>query len=90
MGGLVQAAVAGTAPKFIVPLLNRTALFCFQIMLCNPCCLVGYTIVSWRFFNERIYEEEIYLLNFFGEDYLDYQRRVPTGLPFITGYRGQL
>ncbi|KAK7486044.1 hypothetical protein BaRGS_00022653 [Batillaria attramentaria] len=61
-----------------------------QIMLCNPFCLVGYAVVSWRFFNERIYEEEIYLLNFFGEDYLDYQRRVPTGLPFISGYRGVL
>ncbi|KAK7093402.1 protein-S-isoprenylcysteine O-methyltransferase-like [Littorina saxatilis] len=61
-----------------------------QIMLCNPCCLIGYTIVSWRFFNERIYEEEIYLLNFFGEDYLEYQRRVPTGLPFIQGYRWQV
>uniref|UniRef100_A0A0B6ZTA6 Protein-S-isoprenylcysteine O-methyltransferase n=1 Tax=Arion vulgaris TaxID=1028688 RepID=A0A0B6ZTA6_9EUPU len=58
-----------------------------QIMLCNPICLVAYTIVSWRFFNERIFEEEICLLNFFGEQYLDYQKRVPTGLPFIYGYR---
>jgi protein-S-isoprenylcysteine O-methyltransferase len=58
-----------------------------QIILCNPLCLVAYAIVSWKFFNERIYEEEIALLNFFGEDYLDYQRRVPTGLPFIYGYR---
>ncbi|XP_059168388.1 protein-S-isoprenylcysteine O-methyltransferase-like [Physella acuta] len=57
-----------------------------QIMLCNPICLIGYTIVSWKFFNERIHEEEIYLLNFFGEDYLDYQKRVPTGIPFIYGY----
>ncbi|KAH9495083.1 hypothetical protein Btru_018117 [Bulinus truncatus] len=61
-----------------------------QIMLCNPICLIGYTIVSWRFFNERIAEEEIYLLNFFGEDYLDYQKRVPTGIPFIRGYRQYL
>ncbi|XP_005099274.1 protein-S-isoprenylcysteine O-methyltransferase [Aplysia californica] len=58
-----------------------------QIMLCNPLCLVAYALVSWKFFNERIYDEEICLLNFFGEDYLDYQRRVPTGLPFIYGYR---
>ncbi|CAL1532891.1 unnamed protein product [Lymnaea stagnalis] len=58
-----------------------------QIMLCNPICLIGYTVVSWRFFNERIRDEEIYLLNFFGEDYLDYQRRVPTGIPFVHGYR---
>ncbi|KAH3817929.1 protein-S-isoprenylcysteine O-methyltransferase-like [Dreissena polymorpha] len=59
-----------------------------QIILCNPVCLIGYTIVSWRFFNERIYEEEIALLNFFGEDYLDYQRRVGTGIPFIKGFDG--
>ncbi|XP_045163951.2 protein-S-isoprenylcysteine O-methyltransferase-like [Mercenaria mercenaria] len=58
-----------------------------QIILCNPLCLVGYTIVSWRFFRERIFEEEIYLLNFFGEDYVEYQKRVGTGLPFIQGYR---
>ncbi|KAK3581794.1 hypothetical protein CHS0354_025998 [Potamilus streckersoni] len=61
-----------------------------QILLCNPICLVGYTMASWRFFKERVQEEEIYLLNFFGEDYVDYQRRVGTGLPFINGYRGQV
>nr|XP_011452880.2 protein-S-isoprenylcysteine O-methyltransferase [Crassostrea gigas] len=59
-----------------------------QLILCNPFCLIAYTIVSWRFFRERIYEEEIYLLNFFGEDYLDYQKSVGTGLPFIVGYTG--
>ncbi|RUS88860.1 hypothetical protein EGW08_003405 [Elysia chlorotica] len=58
-----------------------------QVMLCNPICLVTYTVVSWKFFNERIYDEEICLLNFFGEDYLDYQRKVPTGIPFVYGYR---
>lgn len=62
--------------------------FLFQLILCNPFCLIAYTIVSWRFFRERIYEEEIYLLNFFGEDYLDYQKSVRTGLPFIVGYTG--
>ena len=35
-------------------------------------------------------EEEITLLNFFGEDYLLYQKHVPTGLPFIYGYQGFL
>ncbi|XP_033764371.1 protein-S-isoprenylcysteine O-methyltransferase-like [Pecten maximus] len=61
-----------------------------QLILFNPVCLVGYTIVSWKFFKERIYEEEIYLLNFFGEHYLDYQKKVGTGLPFISGYRGEM
>ncbi|KAJ8319916.1 hypothetical protein KUTeg_001503 [Tegillarca granosa] len=60
-----------------------------QLILCNPFCLIAYTIVSWRFFRERVYEEEIYLLNFFGEDYLEYQKSVGTGLPFITGYKGE-
>ncbi|XP_052082349.1 protein-S-isoprenylcysteine O-methyltransferase-like [Mytilus californianus] len=59
-----------------------------QLILCNPLCLVAYTVVSWKFFNERIQEEEIYLLNFFGEDYVDYKKNVRTGLPFITGYQG--
>lgn len=63
-------------------------LYFLQLMLCNPFCLIAYSIVSWRFFRERIYEEEIYLLNFFGEDYLDYQKTVRTGLPFIEGYTG--
>jgi len=61
-----------------------------QIVLCNPLCLCGYIVASWNFFNERIMEEEIILLNFFGEDYLRYQKTVPTGLPFITGFRVEL
>ena len=61
-------------------------IFLFQIILCNPLCLVAYTIVSWRFFNERVFEEEITLLNFFGEEYVNYQKKVGTGLPFINGY----
>ncbi|XP_028663250.1 protein-S-isoprenylcysteine O-methyltransferase [Erpetoichthys calabaricus] len=56
-----------------------------QVLLCNPVCLIGYTLVSWRFFRERIEEEEMTLVHFFGQDYLDYKRRVPTGLPFISG-----
>ncbi|XP_048873027.1 protein-S-isoprenylcysteine O-methyltransferase isoform X2 [Brienomyrus brachyistius] len=60
-----------------------------QVMLCNPVCLLGYTLASWRFFRERIEEEEISLIHFFGEDYLDYKRKVPTGLPFIPGIRVQ-
>ncbi|KPP73382.1 protein-S-isoprenylcysteine O-methyltransferase-like [Scleropages formosus] len=58
-----------------------------QVVLCNPVCLLAYTVASWRFFRERVEEEEISLILFFGEDYLDYKRRVPTGLPFIPGFR---
>ena len=49
--------------------------------------MVAYAMASWKFFHERIETEEITLLHFFGDDYVAYQRRVGTGLPFITGYR---
>jgi len=58
-----------------------------QMILCNMICMVGYAIVAWRFFDLRIFDEEMFLINFFGIDYIEYQRRVPVGLPFITGYR---
>ncbi|XP_053546370.1 protein-S-isoprenylcysteine O-methyltransferase [Bombina bombina] len=58
-----------------------------QVLLCNPVCLVGYTLASWRFFRERVEEEEYSLINFFGEQYLEYKKNVPTGLPFIKGVK---
>ncbi|CAG2182503.1 unnamed protein product, partial [Oppiella nova] len=61
-----------------------------DIILMNPICCVGYAVMSWIFFRDRIYHEEITLLNFFGDEYLKYKQRVGTGLPFITGYRFQL
>ncbi|CRK91988.1 CLUMA_CG005568, isoform A [Clunio marinus] len=57
-----------------------------QIILTNPFCFIIYIIASWLFFKERVYMEEIALLNFFGEEYLRYQQTTKTGLPFITGY----
>nr|CAG4648854.1 EOG090X0CFU [Polyphemus pediculus] len=57
-----------------------------QFVLCNPLCTVAYTLASWRFFHERVHEEEMTLLHFFGEQYRAYQLRVPTGLPFIRGH----
>jgi len=58
-----------------------------QIILSNPFCVIFYAIISWKFFNDRIYVEEITLINFFGKQYFDYQKRVPTGIPFIKGYQ---
>lgn len=58
-----------------------------QIVLVNPMCAIAYTLASWSFFNERIHFEEMTLVNFFGEKYLDYQKRVGTGLPFIKGFQ---
>lgn len=57
-----------------------------QVLLCNPICFVGYIAASWMFFSERIYHEEINLINFFGEEYVHYKQHVGTGIPFIKGY----
>ncbi|XP_028309006.1 protein-S-isoprenylcysteine O-methyltransferase [Gouania willdenowi] len=58
-----------------------------QVVLCNPVCIMGYTIATWQFFRERIEEEELFLIHFFAEDYVEYKKKVPTGLPFISGIR---
>lgn len=57
-----------------------------QLILLNPICLISYTIVTWHFFNQRILHEEIALLNFFGKEYMNYQKKVTTGIPFVSGY----
>ena len=56
-----------------------------QVLLCNPLCAVAYTLASWRFFEERIRDEEYHLVQFFGEKYINYIQTVPTRLPFIYG-----
>lgn len=58
-----------------------------QLILQNPFCLLAYTVTSWKFFHDRVLIEEITLLNFFGEAYVEYQKKVGTGLPFISGYK---
>lgn len=66
---------------------NASPFCCFiQILVVNPICIIGYTIVSWSFFNQRVFYEEITLLNFFGNTYYNYQQTTGTGLPFIKGY----
>ncbi|KAI5635192.1 isoprenylcysteine carboxyl methyltransferase (ICMT) family domain-containing protein [Phthorimaea operculella] len=56
-----------------------------QVTLLNPVCIVLYTLASWTFFRERVFAEELTLLAFFGEQYVQYQKQVGTGLPFIKG-----
>ncbi|XP_065218484.1 protein-S-isoprenylcysteine O-methyltransferase [Planococcus citri] len=56
-----------------------------QIVLVNPICIVVYAVASWTFFNGRIIVEEESLINFFGEEYINYKSKVPSGLPFIKG-----
>lgn len=57
-----------------------------QILLCNPVCLLGYTVASWFFFKERIEDEEENLIMFFGQDYIEYKEKIGTGIPFNYGY----
>jgi protein-S-isoprenylcysteine O-methyltransferase len=56
-----------------------------QVFLGNPICSVGYFVVTWRFFRERIRVEEEYLVDFFGNAYSEYRRAVPfSGVPFVS------
>ena len=49
----------------------------------NPICIIAYFIVLFKFFKDRILIEEPYLITFFGQDYIDYKRKVPILIPFI-------
>jgi protein-S-isoprenylcysteine O-methyltransferase len=53
-----------------------------QLVLGNWVCLVMYALVLWRFFSVRIRKEEVLLVKFFGNDYVEYRKRVGTLLPF--------
>lgn len=57
-----------------------------QILLANPICTVLYAITTWKFFKSRIMFEEFYLLKFFGKQYSNYQKKTPSGIPFVKGY----
>ncbi|KAI1854957.1 hypothetical protein JX265_002595 [Neoarthrinium moseri] len=54
-----------------------------QLVLGNPICFVGYLVVLWKFFSQRIRAEEAYMIRFFGEDYNEYKKHVSTMIPFI-------
>eukprot|EP01132_Coremiostelium_polycephalum_P007676 gene7676-9444_t len=54
-----------------------------QIVLLNPICFVAYIYASYSFFSDRIEVEEEYLIDFFGNDYKQYRKKVWSGIPFI-------
>lgn len=58
-----------------------------QLVLGNFVSFAAYFFVSWKFFEGRIPGEEEALVRFFGVKYIDYARRVPCGLPFISRLR---
>lgn len=55
-----------------------------QLILCNPLCIIAYAIVSWKFFDGRIPFEENTLVKFYGNEYREYARKTPIGIPFIS------
>ncbi|KAI0979690.1 hypothetical protein GJ496_007903 [Pomphorhynchus laevis] len=55
-----------------------------QLILSVPICTITHSLVTLKFFSERINYEESILINTFGNDYIKYMRCVRwTGVPFI-------
>ena len=54
-----------------------------QIVLFNPINLFAWAYASWRFFSVRIKDEEETLIEFFGQNYIDYRKRTYIGIPGI-------
>lgn len=52
-----------------------------QILLQNPICTVLFTLISCSFFKDRILFEEATLIEFFGQEYETYRRRVGLWMP---------
>ncbi|KAL2144574.1 hypothetical protein VTI28DRAFT_8893 [Corynascus sepedonium] len=54
-----------------------------QMVMGNVLSFVGYAVVLWRFFSSRIRVEEGYLVGFFGHEYVEYRKKVPTRILFV-------
>lgn len=54
-----------------------------QLLLGNVVSTFAFVIVLGRFFSARIKGEERHLVRFFEDDYVQYRKRVGTGLPFL-------
>ncbi|KUI65555.1 Protein-S-isoprenylcysteine O-methyltransferase [Cytospora mali] len=54
-----------------------------QLAMGNLVCFVAYAAVLWRFFSTRIMHEELFLVKFFGEEYVDYRKKTGTKIPFV-------
>ena len=55
-----------------------------QLLLCNPICCVFYTYASWKFFAQRIPYEEDLLVEFYGNEYIEYAHKTIIGIPFVS------
>lgn len=55
-----------------------------QLAMGNALCLAAYAAVLWRFFSSRIRHEEVFLVKFFGDEYVNYRKQVGTKIPFVS------
>jgi len=53
-------------------------------LLANPVSAVIFAGAAWYFFKDRIEYEEKYLIDMFGEQYIEYKKNVPVRIPFIN------
>lgn len=54
-----------------------------QLVMGNWVCLVGYIVALHKFFAPRVVKEEKFLVEFFGEEYVNYRKRTRVGIPFV-------
>lgn len=54
-----------------------------QLAMGNVLCFFAYAAVLWKFFSTRIKHEEVFLVKFFGEEYVDYRKKTGTKIPFV-------
>jgi len=55
-----------------------------QILLVNPLCTVAFAFAAHRFFHNRIPVEEKLLMEFFPDEYPNFRKSTPIGIPFIN------
>ena len=55
-------------------------------MLVNPISILGFIYASYLFFNDRIPMEEELLVEFFGDEYIEYALKTPILMPGISSY----
>ena len=70
---------------FIPPSPFLTRPFCrWQVILCNPICVLLFGWISTQFFKRRVQFEEMRLRSFF-PDYSDYSQSTPILIPGVKG-----